>query len=64
VKATEIHRRGIERALKALALRRAGLTFRAIGEQMGSVTVETARQAVMKGERIERRRAQRTNDEH
>lgn len=60
MKATEIHQRAIKRALNALALRRQGLTFREIGELMGGITVETARQAVKKGERIERRRAERT----
>jgi hypothetical protein len=60
VKYTEIHRRSLARAARALELRRQGLTFREIGAAMGGVTVETARQAVKKGERIERRRAQRT----
>lgn len=60
MKATEIHRRALARAARALELRRQGLTFREIGNQMGGVTVETARQAVKKGERIERRRAVRT----
>jgi transcriptional regulator len=53
----EIGKRSIERALKALALRRQGLTFREIGKQIGThgpVTTETARQAVKKGERVER----------
>lgn len=64
MKATEINRRAIERAVRALALRRQGLTFKAVGQHMGGVTVETARQAVKKGERIERRRAERTGAPH
>jgi len=62
MKATEIHKRSVDRCLRALELRRKGLTFREIGEQIGRngpVTVEVARQAVKKGERIERRAQRR-----
>lgn len=52
VKSNEIGRRSIERALTAAALRYDGLTFRQIGERLGGITSETARQAVLKGERI------------
>jgi len=48
----EITRAGTKRALTAAALRYDGLTFGEIGKRMGGVTVETARQAVLKGERI------------
>lgn len=67
MKFTEIHKIATDRALKALALRRQGLTFKAIGQQVGKngpVTVERARSLVQKGERIERRRAQRTGADH
>lgn len=60
--AVEIHKVATERALKALALRRQGLTFKAIGQQVGKdgpVCVERARALVKKGEIIERRRADR-----
>lgn len=53
--AVETHKRSIDRALRAAALRRQGLKFREIGQQIGyrgPVTIETARQAVKKGERI------------
>lgn len=53
--AREINQRSRNRALKALSLRRQGLTFKKVGEQIGldgPVTVETARSAVKKGERI------------
>lgn len=56
--AREIHKQGAERALKALALRRQGLTFREIGEQIGPVCIERARQIVENGRRIETRRAE------
>jgi hypothetical protein len=48
----EITRSSFVRALTAAALRYDGLTFREIGQQLGGITVETARQAVLKGERI------------
>lgn len=47
-----ITNRSIKRALTAAALRYDGLKFREIAECMGGVTVEVARQAVLKGERI------------
>ena len=47
----EIDRASRKRAYEAAAMRYDGLTFREIGRQMG-VTLETARQAVMKGERL------------
>lgn len=56
----EITKRSIDRAVRAAELRRQGLTFREIGKLVGHngpVTVETARQAVAKGERILARRA-------
>lgn len=40
------------RALTAAGLRYDGLTFKEIGQHMGSITVETARQAARKGQRI------------
>jgi hypothetical protein len=58
--AREIHKRATDRALMALELRRQGLTLAAIGAQVGEsgpVCRERARQLVMKGERIEQRRA-------
>lgn len=48
----EITSRGVKRALSAAALRYDGLKFHEIGQRMGGITVETARQAVLKGERI------------
>lgn len=56
----EIHKRSMARALRAVELRKQGLTFKEIGRQIGyngPVTVETARSAVKKGERILARRA-------
>lgn len=53
-KMREIQGKGYLRACEALRLRRAGLTFKAIGEQLGNVTSERAKQLVRKGERIER----------
>jgi len=50
----DITRRSRSRALHAAARRYDGLSFREIGREMG-VTVETARQAVLKGERILKR---------
>lgn len=53
--AREINQRSRTRALKALALRRQGLTFDKVGQQIGldgPVTKEVARSAVKKGERI------------
>jgi len=41
------------RALEALRLRREGLKLREIGEKLGGVTRERARQLVLKGERYE-----------
>jgi hypothetical protein len=66
MKATEIHKSATERALKALELRRQGLTFKEIGELVGKdgpVTVERARTLVKKGERIERRLAERRGED-
>jgi hypothetical protein len=59
--AREIKKRADERAVRAAELRRAGLTFREIGQILGPlpVTVETARLAVLKGERILARRLNR-----
>ena len=48
----EITRNSMKRALIAAGLRYDGLTYREVGEQMGGITVETARQAVAKGQRI------------
>lgn len=48
----EINHRARMRALTAAAFRYDGLTFREIGERMGGIGAETARQAVWKGERI------------
>jgi hypothetical protein len=53
----EIHKRSLDRALRAAELRSQGLTYKEIGQQMGGVTVETARQAVLKGRRIMSRRS-------
>lgn len=61
--AVEINKRSRARAARALELRRQGLTFREIGQAMGGVTVETARQAVKKGERIERRGVRRSPEQ-
>lgn len=58
----EITLAGTKRALLAAAFRYDGLTFREIGVQMGGVTVETARQAVLKGERILERRYAALNE--
>lgn len=55
--AVDIHKRSVARALRALELRQSGLTFREIGEAMGGLSVETARQAVKKGQRIQERRS-------
>jgi hypothetical protein len=49
---TAITRDARQRALTAAALRYDGLKFHEIGERMGGITVETARQAVKKGERL------------
>lgn len=60
--AVEAYKRSMARALRAVSLRRQGLTFREIGLQIGysgPVTIETARQAVKKGERILAARAAR-----
>jgi hypothetical protein len=57
----EIHERSVARCLKAVELRHDGMTFKEIGEVIGTngpVTVETARQAFFKGERILARRSQ------
>lgn len=62
--AREIKERGDKRALQAAELRRAGLTFKEIGKHIGlhgPVTVETARAAVAKGERILARRAKQSD---
>lgn len=56
--AREISQRSRKRALKALSLRKQGLTFEQVGQQIGldgPVTRDVARQAVKKGERIGRR---------
>jgi hypothetical protein len=58
----EITRAAEVRALTAAALRYDGLTFREIGERIGGVTIETARQAVLKGERILQRRFAALNE--
>ena len=47
------------RALEALRLRREGLKLREIGEKLGGVTRERARQLVIKGERYEAQAKQR-----
>lgn len=55
----EIHKAATEKALKALELRRSGMTFKEIGKHIGKdgpVCVERARQLFLKGERIEERR--------
>lgn len=52
----DITRGSITRALTAAALRYDGLKLREIGKQLGNVTMETARQAVLKGERLLKRR--------
>lgn len=49
----EIMRWGRARALRAVALRRKGLTFREIGEKLGGVSDDRARYLVYKGERHE-----------
>jgi predicted transcriptional regulator len=54
----EITKRSRERRAQALSMRRAGKLLREIGEEFG-VTVETARQMVLAGERQERRAALR-----
>jgi hypothetical protein len=56
----DITRRSKERAMKALALRRQGMTYREIGQHIGyngSVCASVAMQAVRKGELLERRAA-------
>lgn len=65
--AVEIHKEANDRALRALELRRQGLTYDAIGKLVGKngpVTRERARCLVMKGERIEQRRAQTVGAKH
>jgi hypothetical protein len=47
----EISRLARQRALRAHAFRSDGFTYAQIGELMGGVTLETARQAVKRGER-------------
>jgi hypothetical protein len=42
-----------EKALEALRLRREGLKLREIGEQLGGLTRERARQLVLAGQRLE-----------
>jgi hypothetical protein len=42
-----------EKALEALRLRREGLKLREIGEQLGGLTRERARQLVIAGQRLE-----------
>lgn len=59
--ARQIHDRSTKRAVQAAELRRSGLTLKEIGRFIGidgPVTIETARQAVLKGERILKRRAE------
>jgi len=50
----------MERAVRAAELRRAGLKLREIAERMGVTSMETARVAVAKGERILKRRLSQT----
>jgi hypothetical protein len=63
MKATEIHKRATDRAIKAAELRSNGLTYRQIGEQLerhqgeGPLSVEAARSLAKKGERIIQHRA-------
>lgn len=49
--------------MRAAELRRAGLKFREIAERMGVTSVETARAAVSKGERILKRRSQTVSEQ-
>ncbi|MEX1255336.1 MAG: hypothetical protein WEE64_13440 [Dehalococcoidia bacterium] len=42
-----------EKAIEALRLRREGLKLREIGEQLGGLTRERARQLVLAGQRLE-----------
>ena len=42
-----------EKALEAVRLRREGLKLREIGEQLGGLTRERARQLVLAGQRLE-----------
>jgi hypothetical protein len=58
----EITAASVERALTAAALRYDGLKFHEIGAQLGGITVETARQAVLKGDRLLRRRYAALNE--
>jgi len=58
----EITQAGTKRALLAAALRYDGLKLHEIGERMGGITVETARQAVLKGERILQRHYSELNE--
>lgn len=53
----EIHKRSLDRALKAAELRAKGMKYREIAEAMGVTHVETARQAVLKGRRIMAKRS-------
>lgn len=58
----QITQAGTRRALTAAAMRYDGLTFGEIGKRMGGITVETARQAVLKGERVMERHYAALND--
>lgn len=58
----EITDAATKRALTAAALRYDGLKFHEIGKRMGGITVETARQAVLKGERMLQRRYAALNE--
>jgi hypothetical protein len=48
----QIHKGSVERAIKAAQLRSQGLTYAAIGQQMGGIHKSTAQSAVRKGQRI------------
>ncbi len=49
-----------DRALEALRLRREGLKLREIGDLLGGVTRERARQLVLKGKRLEQAAGRQT----
>lgn len=54
--AREIHKRSLDRALRAAELRSKGMKYREIAEAMGVTHISTARAAVLKGRRIMSRR--------